>query len=90
MQMWLYGTDGGSHWPKCEFYQSNYETQQLYNRSLQLKKDINEPHAQECIEFAQAVVDGAPSPVPAEHSLQVLTILDGIYRSQASGGEIRF
>ncbi len=90
MQMWLYGTDGGSHWPKCEFYQSNYETQQLYNRSLQLKKDINEPHAQECIEFAQAVVGGAPSPVPAEHSLQVLTILDGIYRSQASGGEIRF
>jgi predicted dehydrogenase len=89
MQMWLYGTGGGSHWPKCEIYQSNYETQQLYNRSLQLRKDINEPHAQECIEFAQAVIDGAPSPVPAEHSLQVLTILDGIYRSQAIGGEVK-
>jgi predicted dehydrogenase len=89
MQMWLYGTEGGSHWPKCEIYQTNYATQQLYNRSLQFKKDIREPHAQECVEFAQAVVDGAPSPVPAEHSLQVLTILDGIYRSQDSHAEVK-
>jgi len=89
MQMWLYGTEGGSHWPKCEFYQSNYTTQQLYNRTLQIKKDINEPHAQECIEFAKAIVDGAPSPVPAEQSLQVLAILDGIYRSQETGTELR-
>ena len=89
MQMWLYGTDGGSHWPKCEIYQSNYATQQLYNRALQVKKDINEPHAQECIEFAKAVAEGAPSPVPAEHSLQVLTILDGVYRSQETASEVR-
>jgi predicted dehydrogenase len=89
MQMWLYGTRGGSHWPKCEIYTSNYQTQQLYNRSLQLTRDALEPHAQECLEFAQAVVDGAPSPVPAEQSLQVMTILDGIYRSQQAGGEIK-
>jgi predicted dehydrogenase len=88
MQMWLYGTQGGSHWPKCEIYHSNYETQQMYNRSLQVTRDALEPHAQECVEFAQAVVDGAPSPVPAEQSLQVMTILDGIYRSQKAGGEI--
>jgi len=89
MQMWLYGTKGGSHWPKCEIYTSNYQTQQLYNRSLQITHDALEPHAQECVEFAQAVVDGAPSPVPAEQSLQVMTILDGIYRSQQAGGEIQ-
>lgn len=89
MQMWLYGTQGGSHWPKCEIYQSNYATRQQYNRTLQMKKDIREPHAQECVEFAQAIVDGAPSPVPPEDALQVLTILDGIYRSQASGAEVR-
>jgi len=35
------------------------------------------------------VVDGAPSPVPAEQSLQVMTILDGIYRSQEASGEVR-
>ena len=48
-----------------------------------------EAHAQECVEFAQALAEGQPSPVPAEQSLQVLKILDGIYRSQQSGGEIR-
>jgi predicted dehydrogenase len=89
MQMWLYGTEGGCHWPRCEIYESNYATQQLYNRTLELTDDILKAHAQECVEFAQAIVDGAPSPVPAEQSLQVMTILDGIYRSQEAGGEIR-
>jgi predicted dehydrogenase len=89
MQMWLYGTEGGSHWPKDEIYQSNYGTHQLYNHTLKNTKDVREPHALECIEFAQAIVDGAPSPVPAEQSLQVMSILDGVYRSQEAGGEVR-
>ena len=51
-------------------------------------RDQLEAHAQECVEFAQAVVDGAPSPVPAEQSMQVMAILDGIYRSQKAGKEV--
>ena len=86
--MWLYGTGGGAHWPKCEVLQSNYDTRQFYNRRLQLAYDGLEPHAQECVEFARAVAEGGPSPVPAEESLQVLKILDGIYRSQEKGGEV--
>jgi predicted dehydrogenase len=89
MQMWLYGTRAGCHWPRCEIYESNYETVQHYNRILRITGDKLEPHALECVEFAQAIVDGAPSPVPAEQSLQVLTILDGVYRSQAVGREVR-
>jgi predicted dehydrogenase len=89
MQMWLYGTKGGCHWPKCEVYESNNTTRQHYNRVLKLTHDILEPHAQECVEFAQAIVDGAPSPVPAEQSLQVMTILEGIYQSQEIGAEVR-
>ncbi len=88
MQMWLYGKEGGSLWPKCEIFQTNNATKQIYNRQLTLTNDQLEPHAQECVEFAQAIVDGAPSPVPAEHSLQVMTILDAIYRSQEMGREI--
>ncbi len=88
MQMWLYGTRAGSHWPKCEFYETNYALKQQYNRQLKLTADLLEPHAQECVEFAQAIIDGAPSPVPAEQSMQVMTILDGIYRSQRSGHEV--
>jgi predicted dehydrogenase len=89
MQMWLYGTEGGSHWPKCEILQTNYATRQFYNRTLQLKKDVREAHAQECIEFAEAIASGGPSPVPAEESLQVMLILDAVYRSQQCGGEVR-
>lgn len=88
MQMWLYGKNGGSHWPKGEILQTNYDTKQLYNRTLKLTKDLAEPHAQECIEFAQAIVDGAPSPVPAEQSMQVMQILNAIYESQKTGREV--
>ena len=89
MQMWLYGTEGGAHWPKCEVYESNLKTRQQYNRELKLMYDGLEAHAQECVDFANAISQALPSPVPAEQSLQVLKILDGIYRSQSSGGEIR-
>jgi predicted dehydrogenase len=89
MQMWLYGTQGGSHWPRCEVYESNNETMQHYNRVLRITRDTLEAHALECVEFAQAVAGGGPSPVPAEESLQVMAILDGVYRSQETGGEVR-
>lgn len=89
MQMWLYGTKAGAHWPKCEIYRTDNERQQLYNIALQLTRDEMEPHALECVEFARAVAEGRPSPVPAEQSLQVMAILDGIYRSQEAGGEVK-
>ena len=89
MQMWLYGTEAGCHWPNGEFLQTNYATRQHYNRGLKLTLDKAEPHALECMEFARAVAEGLPSPVPAEHSLQVVGILDGIYRSQQEGREIQ-
>jgi predicted dehydrogenase len=48
-----------------------------------------EPHALECVEFARAVAEGLPSPVPAEQSLHVQTILDAIYRSQKTMKEVK-
>ena len=89
MQMWLYGTKGGAHWPKCEVLNTDYKTKQQYNRVLKRTADISEAHAQECVEFAQAIVEGKSSPVPAEQSMQVMSILDGLYRSEKSGREIR-
>ena len=88
MQVWLYGTKAGAHWPRCVFLESNNETRQQYNRSLQVRPNLLEAHAQECVEFARAVAAGAPSPVPAEESLQVMSILDGIYQSQEAGREV--
>ena len=88
MQMWLYGTEGGSHWPKCEIYSSDYGGMQHINKQLKITHDTMRPHALECVEFAQAIVDGAPSPVPAEQSLQVMRILDAIYQSQETQREV--
>ena len=88
MRMWLYGDKGGSVWPKCEIYSSNNESKQYYNRQLVRTDNRVKPHALECMEFAKAIAEGAPSPVPAEQSLQVMTILDAIYRSQETGREV--
>ena len=88
MQAWIYGDEGGCHWPSAQCLDTNYTTRQFNNRTLQLTQDKMEPHALECVEFAKAIAAGAPSPVPAEQSLQVLAILDGIYRSQAEGREV--
>lgn len=91
MQLWLYGQDGGCHWPKCEIYDSDRSRQQLYDRTLLLgnKRNSLKSHALECVAFADAVKRGLPSPVPAEQSLDVMRILDGVYRSQESGREVR-
>jgi predicted dehydrogenase len=43
----------------------------------------------ECIDFADAVISGRPSPVPPEQSLAVLTILDAVYQSAETGREVR-
>lgn len=88
-KVWLYGTEGGCEWPQANFMSMNYNTRQTNTSTLQLTADTMEPHALECVEFAKAVTEGLPSPVPAEHSLYVQTILDGIYRSQASGCEVK-
>ena len=58
------------------------------NTVLKNSKKETEPHAKECIEFAEAVVNNQPVPVPAEHSLQVMQILNGVYESQETGREV--
>jgi predicted dehydrogenase len=88
MQMWLYGDKGGAHWPSNEILWTNNATQQQMNTQL-VRAEGGEPHAKECMAFAEAVATGKPSPVPAEQSLDVIAILDGLYRSAASGKEIR-
>lgn len=89
MQMWLYGREGGAHWPSATLLSTNYATRQLYTNRLEVIGDTMEPHALECVAFAEALAAGLPSPVPPEQSLQVMEILDAIYRSQALGREVR-
>jgi predicted dehydrogenase len=88
MQMWLYGDKAGAHWPSNEILRTNNATRQQLNSQLVIAES-GEPHAKECVAFADAVANGKPSPVPAEESLAVMTILDGLYQSAAEGREIR-
>ncbi len=89
MQMWLYGTKSGTHWPSKKIVSANNERKLHMETTIQSSFDLGEPHAAECMAFAQAIVDGAPSPVPAEQSLEVQRILSALYRSSAEKREIR-
>lgn len=87
MRMWLYGDRGGAEWPANRILTNNNESQQHLNTQLVRRHEI-EAHARECMAFAEAVVTGAPSPVPAEQSLDVIRILDGLYRSAETKREV--
>ena len=88
MQMWLYGDQGGAHWPNNEILSSDNEAQLLHELKIHGEPEGLEPHAAECVAFAEAVVEGKPSPVPAEESLIVTTFLDGLYRSAEEHREV--
>lgn len=88
MQMWLYGDQGGAHWPNNEIVSSDNDAKLLQELKIHGSEDGLEAHAAECYAFAEAVVEGKPSPVPAEESLHVTTILDGLYRSAAEKREV--
>jgi len=89
MQMWLYGSQGGLHWPKSELLTTNYQTRRLQDTQLSDVAPGMEAHAAECVAFADAIANGKPSPVPAEESRDVMSILDGLYQSAERGGEFR-
>ena len=88
VQTWLYGTKAGAHWPKCEIYETNNVLKQHYDRTLKITGEKLRPHHQEIVDFAQAIVNGAPSPLPPEQSLQVQQILEALYKSQETGREV--
>ncbi len=89
MQMWLYGTQSGSHWPSQRIVTSNNTTKRKSDIQLSHVDEGMEPHAAECVAFAKAITEGAPSPVPAEQSRDVQLILNGLYESAATGAEVR-
>ena len=89
MQMWLYGTQSGSHWPSSTLVTSQNDTKRLHDIQLNKVGGGMEAHAAECVAFAKAIADGAPSPVPAEDSRDVQLILNGLYQSAAEGKEVR-
>lgn len=88
MQVWLYGKKGGLHWPSLQKLTSDPNSKSHSNSILKPLPKSVEPHAQECIEFSEAIIKDQPVPVPAEHSLQVMKILNAVYLSEKTGKEV--
>lgn len=89
--LWLYGTQGGAEVHNTRLYTSDNDLRQRYD--IQLTSfatpfaDLNGQGAK-CYDFAKAIAEGSPSPVPPEEALNVMAILDGLYESQTTGREV--
>lgn len=82
----LMGTEAGAQWPNLEIFgESAGSTTDV---KLQFADNGVGGHQQEIAAFAEAILTNQPSPVPAEQSLNVSRILDGLYRSAAEEREV--
>jgi predicted dehydrogenase len=83
----LFGTHAGAEWPQCEVFSERAGS--TTDTRLQFADDGIGGHQKEIVAFIDAIRDGKPSPVPAEQSLNVIRILDGLYRSHETGAEVK-
>ena len=60
----------------------------LFNTRV-ITSDGGDGHRNELAAFRDAIASDGPSPVPAEQSLAVARILEGLYVSAEAGSEIR-
>jgi predicted dehydrogenase len=87
MKVWLMGTEAGAEWPELTVYGEKAGC--LTDTQLAFPDDKVPAHHLELEAFQNAILHKKPSPVPAEQSLKVQRILDGLYRSQQAGKEVR-
>jgi predicted dehydrogenase len=79
------GTQGGAVWPEGTVVG---ETNRV-PWNLRMEEGPKKlPHHEQILQFALAVRDDLPSPIPVEESLNVLRVLDGFYLSAQAGHEI--
>jgi predicted dehydrogenase len=81
------GEKAGVSWPGGVI--STAHNGALINATVQPVPTPDEGHPAEIRAFHDAVVNGGPVPVAPEESLKVIRILDGIYRSQKLGREVK-
>jgi len=86
MKITLMGTDAGAEWPELTVH--GEEAGSVTDIKLRYPTDNVGGHQKEIAAFTDAVLTGKPSPVPAEQSLNVIRILEGLYRSNEMGKEV--
>ncbi|MFW6133876.1 MAG: Gfo/Idh/MocA family protein, partial [Planctomycetota bacterium] len=83
----LYGTKRGAKWPDCEVYDHN--AGDYVDTKVDVRSTGTRAHHEEIRAFAEAVMGDTDVPVPPEESRAVMAILDGLYRSQKTGREVK-
>lgn len=87
MSCMILGDKAGISWPSGKACTSSNGT--LIDAVIKPLPMRDATHTTAIWAFYDAVVNRKPSPVPAEQALKVIKILDGIYRSQKTGREVR-
>ncbi|MEM6332482.1 MAG: Gfo/Idh/MocA family oxidoreductase [Planctomycetota bacterium] len=90
--VWLYGPHGGAAVHDRTLYTTDNAQRQRYDTRLTHFPepfDGIDPQGAKCCDFARAIAQDTPSPVPPEQALNVMAVLDGLYQSQATGREVR-
>lgn len=82
----LCGVEGGGRWPQLAY--NSERDGRLFTGQM---SDVSEGngYANELRAFVEAIRAGDPSPVPAEQSLTITRVLEGLYASSESGCETR-
>ena len=82
----VYGTEGGASLMPLEIFGERHRvvTDTTFPRLPEVKA-----HAAEIKAFVEAVRNDTPVPIPGEEALMVTEILDAIYKSAATGREVR-
>ena len=86
-RIWLHGTVGGAIWPNLQI---NHVEQGLLLNTQITSETGGDGHQNELAAFCDAIRDDQPSPVPAEQSLRVARIIEGLYVSAESGQHVVF
>ena len=87
MAIQLYGTEGGAVYPENELYTEKCRV--LIDSQLERPDQKVPPHQAEVHAFVEAILAGGPSPIPPQQSVNVIRMLEGVYRSQEAGKEVR-
>lgn len=82
----LLGTEAGCEWPDLTIHGEHAGS--TTDTQLRFADDRIGGHQKEIAAFAEAILTKKPSPVPAEESLNVIRILNGLYRSYETGKEV--
>ncbi len=86
MAIQLYGTEGGAAYPENQVFTEKNRV--LMDVDLEKPDQKERPHHQELRAFVDALRAGKPSPIPPEQSVNVIRMLEGVYRSQDAGREV--